>query len=149
MLELKPYKLHHLFNLYPRIRGDVKGLPLNAIIRHANIAASSGPSYAAVDGDYCIAVGGVFPVNTGTAQMWIIGSDDIKSYAKSFTQLIKNERDPMMKEHGYHRLQAEVLCEHPHWIRWAKSFGMESEGRMKKYTWDGKDCVLMAYTLGE
>ena len=148
-LELVDLKRTHLIDIYPRIRGDVASMPFSELMPRVMIMSSYGYTYAAVDGPLVVAIGGVMNGGQGTGQLWIIGTTDIPKYAKAFTRLVRDMKDPTMKALGIHRLQAEVLTDEPSWIRWAQLFGMEKEGILRQYTLDKRDCVMMSYIIKE
>jgi hypothetical protein len=146
-LEFVDLKREHFLKLYPRMRGDIKDVPFDQLMASTMIMASYGNAYAAVDQELVVAIGGLMNSRAGMGQLWIMGSDDIRRYARSFTKLIRELRDPLMEELNMHRIQAEVLVEEPTWIRWAHLFGMKEEGIMRQFTEDRKDCILMSYVL--
>lgn len=144
MLEFVPLTSEHIINLYPRIRGDAKGLSLDQISKYILSLSSKGTSYAAVDNDVTIAVLGVVNGGFGAGQAWMIGSVDVPKYIRMLTELCVIALEDSEKNMGLHRVQAEVLVSKPKWIIWAKKLGFEKEGIMRKYTLTKEDCVLMA-----
>jgi len=145
-MNLIPFKPEHLTQINPR------GIDLNNfdmfvenIKDHHEKDKESKFFSIATDGKIA-ACGGVYSMWPGVGEMWLTGSDLIKTKPIAFHKAcIKGVKD-ILNIGKWHRIQSVVRADFPEGIGWNKLLGFKVEALMKKYTPDGVDCFL--YRLG-
>jgi len=92
-----------------------------------------------------IVCGGIYPMWSSVAEVWIIMRHGSHSKHKFFMlRNIKKYLEATIKKKNYKRIQSTVRVDFKEGMRFAKWFGMESEGLMKQYGPDGKDYYRLA-----
>ena len=145
MLQLVPMTTEHVLAVFPRRREEALGYNLQETIALAHAAKLNGTALAAVDADTeeTIAVGGVFDSHPGVGNCWVLGTDDMSTYASILTRLIKEKIPEIMEAGAYSRIQCDVVAHRDTWVRWAEYLGFQREGILRAFR-DGKDAVALA-----
>ncbi len=93
-----------------------------------------------------IVCGGIHPLwEVGlVAEVWIIMQRGQNKHKFFMLKNIKKYLEEVIKIKKYKRIQASIRADFKEGVRFAKWFGMESEGLMKQYGPDGKDYIRLA-----
>lgn len=93
-----------------------------------------------------IVCGGIHPLwEVGlVAEVWIIMKRGQNKHKFFMLKNIKKYLEEVIKIKKYKRIQASIRADFKEGVRFAKWFGMESEGLMKQYGPDGKDYIRLA-----
>ena len=73
------------------------------------------------------------------AEGWVIASNDMWKYPLGVAKAIKKDFARVAKEHNIKRVQTAVRVDFDKGLRFAKWLGLENEGLMKHYGFDGSD----------
>ena len=73
------------------------------------------------------------------AEGWVIGTQDVWNYPLSVAKAIKKDFAKVARQHNITRVQTAILKDFPHGQKFAEWLGLENEGLMKKYGFDGSD----------
>lgn len=142
-LEIVPLTREHVIDLFPRRRADALLFNLTDTMTIVGEAMRRGVAYTAIDGDRAICLGGVYVSHERIGNGWLLGTDEIKDYAKDFTRILKESIPVIMEEMRLDRLQVDVVCDKPQWIKWTEYLGFTQEGVLRKFR-NGKDAVVMS-----
>jgi|TARA_R110000803_G_scaffold95372_1_gene163291 hypothetical protein len=91
-----------------------------------------------------IVCGGITPIWEHVAEVWIIMKQETNQHKFFMLKNIKDKFETTIQKREYHRIQAAVRTDFKNGIRFAKWFGMTSEGVMQKYGPEGKDYLMTA-----
>lgn len=134
----------HIEDLYYRAREDASEYSYEDFIALVKAQRQYGISMAAVHEGKAIGMAGMFSVLPGVTQVWFILSDDIKDHKLWFHKQCKRAINLWIKHYKAHRVQATVDANFTMGVKWAKSFGFEIEGTMRKFSAQEKDHYLMS-----
>lgn len=138
MIQIVPLKPEHILGLKVQ---QVQSAMVNYITpKFAQEMCSevAGPKCACIDGDEVLGVAGIVQMHDTRGYAWSILGTGFRRGFKTIHRAILEQLDTC----GFQRVEMAVDCEHLEGIRWAQRLGFELEGRMKKYTADGRDCYL-------
>ena len=78
------------------------------------------------------------------AEGWVIASSDMWKYPLGVAKAIKKDFARVAKEHNIKRVQSGIRKDFKEGIRFAEWLGLEREGLMKNWGFDGSDQYLYA-----
>ncbi len=105
-------------------------------------------SWTGFFGNEPVACGGIYKMWDTVAEVWIIMRTGSNNKHKFFMlRNMKKYLDETIEKNKYKRIQSTVRADFDEGIKFAKWFGMESEGLMKQYGPDGKDYLRLARIL--
>ena len=78
------------------------------------------------------------------AEGWVIASSDMWKYPLGVAKAIKKDFARVAKEHNIQRVQTGIRKDFKEGIRFAEWLGLEREGLMKNWGFDGSDQYLYA-----
>jgi L-amino acid N-acyltransferase YncA len=81
----------------------------------------------------------------GVGEAWFIAADRLQVSHIAIVRKLKSELHRIAAEQQFHRVQAAVRSDWKSAIRLARFVGMEHEGRMRKYSYDGADYERYAW----
>lgn len=151
-LQITQIDVNHIINIYPRRRGFDTQDTLEEFFYRVSTFVSAGnltafPTYALEFDGKTIALLGMYKVHDTTAQLWLIGTDDLKRFSAPFVKLCRRLLLTEFLEHKtrpLNRVQAEVRMDRPDWIAFMKVLGFQEEGIMKCFYTDKTDALMMA-----
>ena len=73
------------------------------------------------------------------AEGWVIATSDIWKNPLSVARAIKKDFSRVARQHNIERVQTAIRKDFKHGLRFAEWLGLENEGLMKKYGFDGTD----------
>ena len=73
------------------------------------------------------------------AEGWVIGTQDVWNYPLSVAKAIKKDFAKGARQHNITRVQTAIRKDFLHGQKFAEWLGLENEGLMKKYGFDGSD----------
>ena len=73
------------------------------------------------------------------AEGWVIGTQDVWNYPLSVAKAIKKDFARVAREHDLERVQTAIRKDFKEGQRFAEWLGLENEGLMKKFGFDGTD----------
>ena len=73
------------------------------------------------------------------AEGWVIGTQDVWNYPLSVAKAIKKDFAKVARQHNITRVQTAIRKDFLHGQKFAEWLGLENEGLMKKYGFDGSD----------
>ena len=91
-----------------------------------------------------IVSGGIVPMWEGVAEGWVLSSKHIFDYKIKAASLIKKRMDYLCVNNKIIRLQTAVKEEFLTGVRFAQWLGLEKEGLMRKWGFDGSDQYMYA-----
>jgi len=94
--------------------------------------------------DTVVACGGCYIDDCGQATAWILTSDHIFNYAKSFFKTVKIMLQSAFDDYGAIRVQTLVLAENETSCGFVERLGFEREGMMRKCLHNGLDRYIYA-----
>mgnify|MGYP003149623582 CR=1 FL=1 len=97
---------------------------------------------------HLIGAGGIYPVWDGLGEAWVLPSEQVARYKKSFVRLIREGIDRMTAEFEFRRVQATARADAQTAQRFLEFLGFEREGLLRAYGPDGADHVLFAKLTG-
>ena len=101
-------------------------------------------SFTAIHNGHVVACGGITPMWDGVGEVWLLGSHRVKENKTSLTRAVYDTLGFLMDNNNYWRLQGTVLANWESGLRFARFFGFEQEGVMKKYGPDQQDYIRVA-----
>jgi hypothetical protein len=93
-------------------------------------------SYALVDGEKTMVVGGIHMINQSTAFCWIDMTEESKSQIILVYRVIKQWMEELVRVHGIIRLQAYTEFNFPEADRVLDHLGFSIESEMRKFVGD-------------
>jgi RimJ/RimL family protein N-acetyltransferase len=75
----------------------------------------------------------------GVAEGWVLATSKVWNHPLVIARAIKKNFARLAMEHKIHRVQTAVRAEFGIGIKFAKWLGLENEGLMKRYGFDGAD----------
>ena len=75
----------------------------------------------------------------GVAEGWVLATSKVWNHPLVIARAIKKNFARLAMEHKIHRVQTAVRAEFGIGIKFAKWLGLENEGLMKRYGFDGSD----------
>ncbi len=78
------------------------------------------------------------------AEGWVIATSDMWNYPLSVAKAIKKDFARVAKEHDIERVQTAIRKDFKEGQRFAEWLGLEKEGLMKKFGFDGTDQYMYA-----
>jgi hypothetical protein len=78
------------------------------------------------------------------AEGWVIASSDMWKYPLGVAKAIKKDFARVAKEHNIKRVQTAIRKDFAQGKRFAEWLGLENEGLMKKFGFDGSDQYMYA-----
>jgi RimJ/RimL family protein N-acetyltransferase len=73
------------------------------------------------------------------AEGWVIATEDVWNYPLSVAKAIRKDFARVAKEHNIERVQTAIRKDFVQGQRFAEWLGLENEGLMKKFGFDGTD----------
>ncbi len=104
------------------------------------LCAQAGVAWAAVADGRTIACAGLLEMWPGRAQGWALFSAAALGNFVGIHRMAKR----VLCDSAWQRVEVTVDAGHAAGVRWAERLGFTLEGRMRKYTSDGRDCLLYA-----
>ena len=114
----------------------------------ANKLIHNGMAFTGVENGHLVGAAGLAPLWEGVAEGWFLGGWRLHDNKFAAIRIIRRELDRMVKENNLHRLQCVVRTDWPEAQKFIEFLGWESEGVMKKYTFDKIDYIRYAKVSG-
>lgn len=109
---------------------------------------SMGPAFTLFDGEQPVACGGVVVAWKGVGEAWLVPHESPEPWGKAIIYAARHFLRLICEQEKLHRLQVCSVCGHGVDPRWFRAMGfIEKPVRLKKYTPNGKDCLLYARTF--
>jgi RimJ/RimL family protein N-acetyltransferase len=99
----------------------------------------TGLAYTCLINDEPIASAGMKIIWNGVAEGWVLASNKVWNHPLVIARAIKKNFARLAKEHQIVRVQTAVRADFTMGLKFAKWLGLEEEGLMKKYGFDGSD----------
>ena len=112
---------------YINVEGDAKNLEQNDLAFTGMVR--SKPIFAA----------GMKMVWGRVAEGWVIATQDVWNYPLSVAKAIRKDFARVAREHNIERVQTAIRKDFKQGQRFAEWLGLENEGLMKKFGFDGTD----------
>ncbi len=141
--EIRPFRAEDMLEI---ISGETKefGLDMYSNEEIAKQTEKDGMSMTGIVDGAIVGCGGIRKLWDGVGECWLILSPDVDKYAVSAYVCIRDGFKELMKEHNFRRLQAYGRMDFPKAHALFKHLNFKVEGRARKYTPDGCDCILYA-----
>ena len=144
ILDVVPYKAEHgryiLSNQmnHPLLDEDAKfdGDAMNLEQR--------GLAYTCMINNEPVAAAGMKMIWSGVAEGWVIATNKIWDHPLLVAKAIKKNFARLAKENNIKRVQTAVRANYTTGLRFAKWLGLQEEGLMKKFGFDGSDQYMYA-----
>ena len=81
---------------------------------------------------------------SGVAEGWVLATKDVLDYPLSVAKAIKKDFARIAKENNINRVQSAIRADYTTGLKFAKWLGLEEEGLMKKFGFDGSDQYMYA-----
>lgn len=137
-----PLSYQKLTRLHSECREDARELTLTEFHQLIDRYTKQGPVIQIEANDIAIAVAGIVTVRRTTGHLWMIASDRVNDHKLSFVKLIRKAIDVATKD--YVRVQCDVRCDKPNYVKMIKLCGFQEEGILRKFNTDGTDSVILA-----
>jgi hypothetical protein len=98
-----------------------------------------GLSFTGLVNDQPIFAAGMKPIWKGVAEGWVLATSEVWKHPLLVARAIKKDFEKVAKQHNITRVQTAVRANFDMGLKFAKWLGLESEGLMKKYGFDGTD----------
>lgn len=99
----------------------------------------SGLAFTCMINNEPIAAAGMKILWTGVAEGWVIATAKVWKHPRTIARAIKKNFARLALEHKIHRVQTAVRSEYQTGLKFATWLGLENEGLMKKFGFDGTD----------
>ena len=99
----------------------------------------TGLAYTCLINNEPIASAGMKLLWDGVAEGWVLATSKVWNHPLVIARAIKKNFARLAMEHKIHRVQTAVRAEFGIGIKFAKWLGLENEGLMKRYGFDGAD----------
>lgn len=127
LLKLRDFELHRLEH-----------------IRQFPEVYEHGVGYSVFDNRNLVFCAGVIPYWKGVGEAWIICDICVKHYIRELYHYTKLYLDKIIDIYKLHRVQSSVMVDYQAGHRFLERMGLQKEGLMRKYDWQGKDYFLYA-----
>ena len=109
------------------------------------IASIPGPTYAVLEGDRPVLLGGFDPLRRGVYEAWLVGTDEAwAKHGHAFTRICRRAIAQILHSDG-HRVQVCALSSRTAAHDWyQRGLGMKFEGVQKRFVANGDDIHLFA-----
>lgn len=144
-IRIVSFEVRHLMNLHMRHLDAVTYNALNPDESALKVYEFNGNNRTMLVNDNPVGMGGIVPMWDHVAFGWIIATDEINKYKKTFFSTIVRHFVWLIKEFDLHRIEANVLPDNVRSIEMLKRMGFENEGLMRKYDELGKDYYRLAW----
>ena len=104
----------------------------------------TGLAYTCIINDEPIASAGMKIIWNGVAEGWVLASSKVWNHPLVIARAIKKNFARLAKENEIHRVQTAVRADFTMGLKFAKWLGLEEEGLMKKFGFDGSDQYMYA-----
>jgi RimJ/RimL family protein N-acetyltransferase len=98
-----------------------------------------GLAFTGIVNNEPIFAAGMKPIWKGVAEGWVLATSKVWNHPLLVAKAIKKDFEKVAKQHNIRRVQTAVRSEFGIGIRFAKWLGLENEGLMKQYGFDGTD----------
>lgn len=98
-----------------------------------------GLAFTGIVNNEPIFAAGMKPIWKGVAEGWVLATAKVWNHPLLVAKAIKKDFEKVAKQHNIRRVQTAVRSEFGIGIRFAKWLGLENEGLMKQYGFDGTD----------
>tara|TARA_E500000305_G_scaffold1214_1_gene1183 strand:+ start:6940 stop:7368 length:429 start_codon:yes stop_codon:yes gene_type:complete len=106
--------------------------------------ANHKSNWSLTDNGHLIFSSGVYPLWDGVGEAWFLPALTLTKNKLSAIKIIRKKLEELSNEFGFRRIQATCDAEIERDIRFAKFFGFQSEGRLRRYGLEGQDYIMMA-----
>ena len=106
--------------------------------------ANHKSNWSLTDNGHLIFSSGVYPLWDGVGEAWFLPALTLTKNKLSAIKIIRKKLEDLSNEFGFRRIQATCDAEIERDIRFAKFFGFQSEGRLRRYGLEGQDYIMMA-----
>ena len=80
----------------------------------------------------------------GVAEGWVLATNEVWNHPLLIAKAIKKDFARIAKENNINRVQTAVRANYTTGLRFAKWLGLQEEGLMKKFGFDGSDQYMYA-----
>jgi hypothetical protein len=108
-------------------------------ISEANNLCEQDLAFTGLVGKKPIFAAGMKRIWGSVAEGWVIGTQDVWNYPLSVAKAIKKDFAKVARQHNITRVQTAIRKDFLHGQKFAEWLGLENEGLMKKYGFDGSD----------
>ena len=108
-------------------------------ISEANNLCEQDLAFTGIIGKKPIFAAGMKRIWGSVAEGWVIGTQDVWNYPLSVAKAIKKDFARVAREHDIERVQTAIRKDFKQGQRFAEWLGLENEGLMKKFGFDGTD----------
>ena len=91
-----------------------------------------------------IAAAGMKLLWDGVAEGWVIATEKVLQHPLLVARAIKKDFAHIAKENNINRVQTAIRANYTTGLKFAKWLGLEEEGLMKKFGFDGSDQYMYA-----
>jgi len=142
---LIPFKAEHYaaMDVSDRCRALYRS---KAFLRRLRENECPGLAYTGLVGDTVVGCGGVKPIWEGVGEAWAVYPEDRAAWRWAIARLTVQVLRRVIQDHHFHRVQAIVPVNYTPGMRFVRWLGFDLEARLRKYTPDGEDCYLYAWT---
>ena len=103
-----------------------------------------GLAYTCMINNEPVAAAGMKMIWSGVAEGWVIATNKIWDHPLLVAKAIKKNFARLAKENNIKRVQTAVRANYTTGLRFAKWLGLQEEGLMKKFGFDGSDQYMYA-----
>jgi hypothetical protein len=105
------------------------------------------PGFSGFADGRLVGAAGVVFCNPGVADAWAMVTPLVHQHRVFFHRTVKRLMSHVMKMNQLHRIQATVFADDNSLCRckWIEALEFKYEGRLRKYTRDGRDALVYAY----
>lgn len=98
-----------------------------------------GMAFTGMVNNQPIFAAGMKKIWNGVAEGWVLATKEVWNHPLLVAKAIKKDFEKVAKQHNIRRVQTAVRSEFEIGIKFAKWLGLENEGLMKHYGFDGTD----------
>ena len=125
------YQMNHKILEADRKYINIEGDAMNLVQDHL--------SFTGIIGKKPIFAAGMKMIWGQVAEGWVIATQDVWDYPLSVAKAIKKDFAKVARKYNIKRVQTAVRSDFDKGIRFAEWLGLENEGLMKHYGFDGSD----------
>ena len=101
-------------------------------------------AFTGIVNDKAIFAAGMKMIWKGVAEGWVLATKDALDHPIAVAKAIKKDFARIAKENNINRVQSAVRANYTTGLKFAKWLGLEEEGLMRKFGFDGSDQYMYA-----
>ena len=144
ILDIVPYTGEHGISIMKKQMNHVlmdKDMEFDGDAKHLE---QNNLAFTGLDKGKPIFAAGMKMVWNGVAEGWVLATKEVWDHPLLVARAIKKDFARIAKENNINRVQTAVRANYTTGLKFAKWLGLEEEGLMKKFGFDGSDQYMYA-----